>query len=524
MVNIGKLVVTLTAKTSPFSRGIKGANQGLERLSKRVKTISANLMRMGVRLVKWGALIGAGLGGVMIKLAMDAEESENLFEVSMGRQSESARRWSRSLSDSLGLNAYALRGQIGTWNVMLKSMGLGEEAAYDMSKGLVQLAYDMASFYNLKPDEAFEKLRAGITGEAEPLKRLGILVSANTIKTLAYTRGIARQGQKLTELQKVQARYAAILKQTTSAQGDLARTGHSATNQLRSLKERVTELGTDLGKNLLPGFLDTVSTLNDWVTANRELIKQKFAEWVGTAGTVTAALVEHAKKLPAAFAKVTEWWETKGQKTFEAITRTVTSMAEAVAKVQRVMDLLSGKALTAPEQEMGKTASELLRLQERRAGLVGQIEVRKTHPAQFGEFSMSELLARLAQVNNRIRQLEKQREAETVGSAARIRRRAETLKEQLRLWGTLEAGYGKWVRDRQRSLRETFTLRPAPAMQGYDVKPRGGRFGIPPQGLGLQAPRGMKEPATEKGLQDLGRLLNDIKDRLAEHYSLARLG
>lgn len=110
----------------------------------------------------------------------------------------------------------------------------------------------MASFYNLNTEEAFNKIRAGITGETEPLKALGILVDENTIKQVAYSTGIARTGSELTQQQKVMARYMAILKQTGNAQGDLARTMNSPANLFRRLKTEIKNCTTVLGSIFIP--------------------------------------------------------------------------------------------------------------------------------------------------------------------------------------------------------------------------------------------------------------------------------
>jgi hypothetical protein len=131
-------------------------------------------------------------------------------------------------------------------------MGVAGDNALKMSKGVSVLAEDMASFYNLDSAEAFNKLRAGLTGETEPLKALGILVDENTIKQYAYSEGIAETGAELTNEQKVLARYVAILKQTGNAQGDLARTMDSPANQLRTLKQQVTQLGIAFSNFLMP--------------------------------------------------------------------------------------------------------------------------------------------------------------------------------------------------------------------------------------------------------------------------------
>jgi hypothetical protein len=138
-----------------------------------------NTLTLGVSV----PLIAAGTAAT--KMAMEAVESENLFEVSMGNMAGAAREWSEQLRKELGLNAYDLRKNVGTFDAMLTSMGLSEKQAYDFSTSLTKLSYDMASFYNLKPEEAFDKIKSGISGEAEPLKALGILVNDNTIKTYA---------------------------------------------------------------------------------------------------------------------------------------------------------------------------------------------------------------------------------------------------------------------------------------------------------------------------------------------------
>jgi phage-related minor tail protein len=170
----------------------------------------------------------------------------------MGAVAGDARKWSEETSKALGLNAYNVRNNMATYNAMLTSMGLTSDESLKMSEGLTQLSYDMASFYNLKPEEAFDKLKSGISGEAEPLKALGILVNDNTIKTYAYANGIAKQGEQLTEAQKVQARYGAIMEATKNAQGDLARTMDSPTNKLRIMKEQAQQIGIQFGQILIP--------------------------------------------------------------------------------------------------------------------------------------------------------------------------------------------------------------------------------------------------------------------------------
>ena len=209
-------------------------------------------MGAGTALTAGVTLPLVAIGGAALKMGMDAVESENLVSVSFGDMTAAATAWSQNLSASLGLNQFELRKTAGTLYNMTSSMGLGKDAAFEMSTGVASLAADMASFRNIGMDEALVKIKAGLTGETEPLKAIGILVDENTTKTYAYKTGIAAQGAELTQQQKVMARWQAILAQTKNDQGDLARTLESPANQLRIMRTRVEEAATALGVSLMP--------------------------------------------------------------------------------------------------------------------------------------------------------------------------------------------------------------------------------------------------------------------------------
>jgi hypothetical protein len=239
----------------------KAAQDAANQVKRAHEEYISGIRQMGTQLKTAGIAISAiGIPIALatksiIELGANTVESENLFEVSMKGMANSARAWSEDLRKNLGLNTYDLRKNVGTFNVMFESMGSGKQAAYDMSTGLTKLAYDMASFYNLDPEVAFEKLRSGMSGEIEPLKQLGIIVNETTTKNYALKTGIIEQGQEMTEAQKVAARYAVILEQTSTAQGDLARTMDSPVNQMRVMRENMKQVASDLGNSLLPSFV-----------------------------------------------------------------------------------------------------------------------------------------------------------------------------------------------------------------------------------------------------------------------------
>ena len=257
------------------SDAFKSATAGAQRLAKKVDStqarIDATMKKTVARTNAFGDAFknvqarmsenaGTGLvGGLasvglraasqhIIELGNNATETDNLVKESFGGMTGQADAWSKALQRSVGVSARETQRQAAVFNTMFDSMGIGQETAFDMSKGLTQLSGDMASFYNLSGTEAFDKLRAGITGEAEPLKALGILLNEETVKQHAYAAGIAKTGAKLTEQEKVLARYVAIMAQTKKAQGDLTRTKISGANLARAYETAKNEALTTMGK------------------------------------------------------------------------------------------------------------------------------------------------------------------------------------------------------------------------------------------------------------------------------------
>lgn len=261
----------LRTKTSAWYK----LSESMEAAGAKMKAVGAKMASAGKTLSTAVTLPLLGIGTAATKMAMDAIESENLFEVAMGSLADDARKWSVETSKALGLNEYNVRKNVATYNAMLTSMGLTSNESLNMSESLTQLSYDMASFYNLNPEEAFNKLKSGISGEAEPLKALGILVNDNTIKTYAYTHGIAKQGAQLTETQKVQARYGVILEATKNAQGDLARTMDSPTNKIRAMKEQVQAIAIQFGQLLIPLLEKLIATIKPFLDHLQSLSKEQ---------------------------------------------------------------------------------------------------------------------------------------------------------------------------------------------------------------------------------------------------------
>lgn len=296
-MTVDELQVLITANTNELRKEIGNANKSISGLQKSANKSSGGVMSAFSKL-KTG-IIALGIGKVIkdsISVGMDAIESDSLFETSLGNKADAVRSWSDEVSNALGLNAVELRKNTGVIYNMTSSMGVAGESALTMSKGVSLLAEDMASFYNLDSAEAFNKLRAGITGETEPLKQLGILVDDNTIKQVAYSEGIATVGSELTQQQKVMARYVAIMKQTGNAQGDLARTINSPANQLRQLKQQVTQLGLAFSNFLMP----IVSAVLPYISAFARVVTQAvngLASLLGLSGGGSGGATKETEKV-----------------------------------------------------------------------------------------------------------------------------------------------------------------------------------------------------------------------------------
>jgi uncharacterized protein YqgV (UPF0045/DUF77 family) len=262
---IGELLIRIRADATKLEQALKNSGTQVKSFSDKVTSIGKNLTSAGMKLSLAVTAPLVLIGKKAMDAAMDVVESENLFEVSMGNMAKAARDWSEEFAKSVGLNEYNVRRNVGIFNVMFDSMGIGEQKAYDMAKGLTELSYDMASFYNMDVEEAFTKLQAGITGEIEPLKRLGIVINETTVATYAYANGIAEQGEKLTEQEKIVARYGLIMDQTSKAQGDLARTLDSPANKMRIFKEQIGLAMIALGQGLIPIVLKVVDIIKPFV-------------------------------------------------------------------------------------------------------------------------------------------------------------------------------------------------------------------------------------------------------------------
>lgn len=179
-------------------------------------------------------------------------EDLNLFNVSMGKYAKEAKKYADIVSEAVGIDPGEFMRNQGIFNTVVKGFGVAEDRAYLMSKNLTQLGYDISSFYNIPFENSMEKLQSGIAGELEPLRRLGYDLSVARLQQEAYTLGINKKISAMTQAEKSELRYYAIMTQVTAAQGDMARTLESPANQLRVLSAQLKLASRALGNIFLP--------------------------------------------------------------------------------------------------------------------------------------------------------------------------------------------------------------------------------------------------------------------------------
>jgi len=286
------------------------------------------------RYAKWAVLGIAAIATASIKMAADVIESENLYKESMGAMADATREWSKEMSKALYLNEFEVRKYVGTFNVMLLSMGVGEEKAAEMSKTMTQLTYDMASFYNLKTEEAFGKIQSSIVGMSRPLQALGILVKESTIEAYALRTGLIKEGQEMTELQKVMARYGTIMEATTKSQGDMLRTINESANVFRGLWAQVKLVAISFGDALLPAVTKVAKQMRDWLSENQQKAAEIFVDVIEDITLGIAKLAEQLLLLPA-------YWKSFQIEVYEAGIR-VYELADAMTNLDKLFAWVRG--------------------------------------------------------------------------------------------------------------------------------------------------------------------------------------
>lgn len=294
--DVGKFadqMTRLSAAMKPFADEMQKVSTGFSSFPSRIQRVIAssdqynNAMQraktqtngfgLAIKGLKFGTLLYvfrkvASFLGYAITKAGEYQEDLNLFTVSMGAYAEEAYNYAQKVSEVMGIDPAEWMRNQGVFNTIISGFGVAADKAAFMSKNLTQLGYDIASFYNINFSDAMQKVQSGIAGELEPLRRLGYDLSVARLQQEALNLGITKSVSAMTQAEKAQLRYYAMMTQVTQVQGDMARTLENPTNMLRVFKAQLEQVARAIGNLFIPILTKVLPVMIAFAKALREII------------------------------------------------------------------------------------------------------------------------------------------------------------------------------------------------------------------------------------------------------------
>lgn len=266
-------------KTEKLQLQIEKLNQANSKSSDGFGLASEKLLRVGVNfnnLTLWGKKVADMFMSVANK-SIDYVETLNLFEVSIGKTVLIANDFTKQMAEAFNIDDEKLKSAMGTFNLLGTQFGLTNGQALEWSETLTKLAVDTSSLRNTDLTTALTKIRAGISGEIEPLRQWGIDLTENTLRQEALANGITKSYSAMSYGEKSLLRYSALLRQTTADQGDFARTLDSPAQLLKQIKEQFEALARAIGNLFLPLLKQVLPYILAVIMALKEVVI-----WLGT--------------------------------------------------------------------------------------------------------------------------------------------------------------------------------------------------------------------------------------------------
>ena len=279
----------------------KGFQQGTVNMQAQFSKLASSAKKLGLAMAgAFGVSKLVQFGKEAIELGSDLKEVKNVVDVTFGSLNGTIDKFSKNAIKQFGLSELSAKQYASTMGAMLKSMGLTTDQAAAMSMQIAGLSGDMASFYNLSGNDAFAKLRAGISGETEPLKQLGINLSVANLEQYALAQGITKTYDAMTEQEKVLLRYNYLLSVTSDAQGDFARTSASWANQTKILSEQFNSLKATIGQGLI-NVLTPVLTVINTILAGLQAVANAFRQFTALLFGDAGGVAQQAQDIASGF-------------------------------------------------------------------------------------------------------------------------------------------------------------------------------------------------------------------------------
>jgi len=279
---IGEMFYDVVANTGPAIRD-------LDKFKARAEAVGRSMQSVGRKMTMGLTLPILGIAAASVKAASDAEEMESMFDAVFKKSSADVRKWAAVHGDAVNRSKYDLMEYAASLQDTFVPMGFARDKAAVLSKAMVELAVDVASFKNKLEPEVIRDFQSAIVGNHETVRKYGIVITQAALDQELLNMGFAEGARNASEEMKVQARLNLIMKGTTDAQGDAARTAESFANQMKGLKGDLKEVAIELGKVLIPELKNLIKDGKPVLEWLKELTPAQRA-WMVKIGLTVAAI------------------------------------------------------------------------------------------------------------------------------------------------------------------------------------------------------------------------------------------
>jgi hypothetical protein len=190
--------------------------------------------------------------GDSIDAASNLGESMNAVDKVFQSQAGSIKKWGEQNAASFGLSTRAFNELATPLGAGLKNAGLSLQDTSKWTIDLTKRASDMASVFNTDVSEAMEAIQSGLRGEADPLEKFGVGLSAAKVEARALAMTGKDNAKSLSDQEKMFARLDLIMEQTKDTAGDFRSTSDSVANSNRVTAAEVENLQAKIGQKMLP--------------------------------------------------------------------------------------------------------------------------------------------------------------------------------------------------------------------------------------------------------------------------------
>lgn len=246
------------------SFGSVGAQQ-VAALGEKLKEVGAKITDVGKEMTAKLTVPITAAFGVATAAASDYEENLNKIDVAFGNSAQTVKDWANNAIEQFGLSKLAATNATSSFGALAKGIGVSESSAAEMSVTLAGLSADLASYFNTGTDESAKALEGIFTGEAEALKKYGVIMNETNVKDFAEQHGMLYDS--LSQVEKVMVRYQYVLDKTGDAQGDYARTADGTSNSMKTFKSALEDLSVAFGEEILPVITPIIRGLTDLIRA-----------------------------------------------------------------------------------------------------------------------------------------------------------------------------------------------------------------------------------------------------------------